>query len=81
MAATDYQNRARVNGPAVKGVAITPATPFTACRAVNCDSAGSATVTWFDGTTSTYYFELGNNPISIKNVAAGGSQGNLVALY
>lgn len=67
---------------ATKGVAITADQDFPVCRAVNCDSAGSATVTWADGGTSTHYFSLGDNPIQITRVAsAGKTAGNLEALY
>lgn len=66
---------------ATKGVAIVDDTNFPATRAVNCDEAGAATVTWSDGGTSSYYFIAGNNPISITRVASGGAAGAMVALY
>ena len=78
---TNFANRARNNLPGVGGVAITPDTPFEECRAVNCDAAGVGTITWADGSITSWYFELGTNPISITNVAAGGAQGNLIAVY
>jgi hypothetical protein len=69
-------------GPANRGVAIVMDTPFAECRAVNCATAGSATVTWPDNTTSTFYFTQGTNPISIINVASSGATAaTLVALY
>jgi len=66
---------------AEKGVAITPGTPFSPCRAVNCGSAGASTVTWPDGSTSSYYFVLGTNILSITNIASGGAGSDFVALY
>jgi hypothetical protein len=69
-------------GTATKGVAITPGTPFTLCRAVNVETAGHGTVTWADATTSPYYFTQGSNALAITNVAASGlTAATLVALY
>lgn len=64
-----------------KGVAVTPDTPFAPCFAVNAAVAGASTVTWLDGTTSSYYFVVGNNPIQIQNIASGGTSSGFVALY
>jgi hypothetical protein len=65
-----------------KGVAIVPGTPFRPCQGVNVTTAGTGTVTWLDGTTSTFYFPVGNSEIQITNVAAAGlSAATLVALY
>lgn len=66
---------------ATKGIALSADTAFPPTRAVNCDSAGTATVTWSDGGTSSYYFRAGDNPVSITQFASGGSAGNLVGLY
>lgn len=66
---------------ATKGVVIELDTDFPPTRSVNCDEAGTSTVTWSDGGTSPYYFIPGPNPISITRVASGGAAGNLVGLY
>ncbi len=64
------------------GKAITPGTPFDACVGVNCfTTAGVSTVTWLDGSTSTFYFNLGNNALQITNIAAGGTSAGFLALY
>jgi hypothetical protein len=71
-----------INSPS-DGLEITPGTPFPACVAVNCASAGSGTVTWAGtGRTTTFYFTLGNNALQITNVSADGlTADGLVALY
>jgi hypothetical protein len=67
---------------ATGGKLITPGTPFNVCRAVNCAAEGAGTVTWADGSSTTYFFTAGTtNPIQITNVAGGGAHGTLVALY
>lgn len=75
-------NKREVNSPGI-GRAITPGTPFKACIGVNCyTTAGVGTVTWLDGSTSSYYFQLGNNDLQITNVASGGlAAAGLTALY
>ena len=66
-----------------KGVAIADRTPFPPCVAVNAAVAGALTVTWLDGTTSSYYFSQGTsgNTIQIQQVGAGAAAAGLVALY
>lgn len=75
-------NKREINSPS-SGKAITPGTPFRACAGVNCyTTAGVGTVTWLDGTTSSFYFQLGNNACQITNVASGGlTASGLTALY
>ncbi len=63
------------------GKAIVADVSFDGCRAVNCATAGSSTVTWIDGSSTTYYFTQGINPIQITLVASGGAASGLVALY
>lgn len=69
-----------VNGP-VAGRVITPDTPFNACVGVNCAVAGASTVTWLDGSTSSFYFVVGNNALQITNIASGGASSGFIALY
>lgn len=71
-----------LNSPC-KGVAIVAGTPFDGCIGVNCyTTAGVGTVTWLDGSTSSFYFNLGNNACQITNIAAGGlTAAGLTALY
>jgi len=69
-----------INGP-VKGEAITPDTPFKPCAGVSCAVAGASTVTWLDGSTSSYYFLQGPNALQITNIASGGDASGFVALY
>lgn len=71
----------RNTNSAVKGIAITPDTAFDPCIAVNCTTAGASTVTWLDGSTSSYYFVQGINPIQITNIASGGGASGFIALY
>lgn len=75
-------NNGKLNSPSV-GRDITPGTPFKACAGVNCyTTAGVGTVTWLDGSTSSFYFTLGNNACQITNVASGGlTASGLTALY
>ncbi len=67
--------------PATKGVAISVDTPFFPCASVNAAVAGASTVTWLDGTTTSYYFTQGVNPIQIQNIASGGASSGFIALY
>lgn len=66
---------------ATKGVAIADSTAFMPCIAVNCATAGALTVTWLDGSTSSYYFVQGINPIQIQQVGTGAAAAGLIALY
>jgi hypothetical protein len=66
---------------ATKGIAIADSVAFAPCAAVNCATAGSLTVTWLDGQTSTYYFMQGINPVQLQMVGAGAAAAGLVALY
>ena len=77
---TQYPVSRNINPPS-KGIAITPDTPFDPCNGVNCATAGASTVTWLDGTTSTFYFVQGTNALQITNIASGGDSSGFVALY
>jgi hypothetical protein len=61
--------------------AITPGTPFAACRAVLAGTGGTAECTFIDGSSATLTLIAGYNPISITNIASGGTADDLVALY
>lgn len=67
---------------AVRGSAVTADAAFELCRALNVTTAGAATVTWNDGSTSTVYLIQGYNPICVKLVASSGlAASGIVALY
>ena len=66
---------------ATGGRAIADSTTFDGCIAVNCATAGALTVTWLDGSTSSYYFTQGNNAIQITKVGTGAAAAGLIALY
>lgn len=68
--------------PGTGGKVITPDTPFNLCRAVNCATAGLATVTFQDGSVAPVYLVQGWNPCSITNVASADlAAADLVAIY
>ncbi len=78
----NYSNSVNKNtNGATKGVAIADSTAFAPCVGVNCATAGPLTVTWLDGTTSSYYFVQGVNPVQIQMVGAGAAAAGLIALY
>lgn len=70
----------RIN-TATKGVAIADSTAFPPCVAVNAATAGALTVTWLDGSATSYYFEQGVNPIQIQMVGVGAAAAGLIAMY
>ena len=79
---TDYSASVKrhTNSP-TKGVAIADSTDFAPCIGVNAATAGALTVTWLDGSTSSFYFAQGNNAIQIQKVGAGAAAAGLIALY
>jgi hypothetical protein len=71
----------RNTNSSTKGIAIADGTAFDPCSAVNCATAGPLTVTWLDGSTSSYHFVAGDNHIQITMVGTGGAAAGLIALY
>ena len=70
------------SGPATKGVAIVPDTPFPLSRGIWVGTGGSLVVTWQDGTTSTFT-NVGSGtllPIAITNVGAASTASGLLRL-
>jgi hypothetical protein len=79
----DLTPRRKTNlNTAIKGVVMADNTALSEpCVAVNASTAGSVNVVWLDGTTTTYYFKQGDNPVQIQQCGTGGAALGLVALY
>lgn len=74
---------ANASGPAESMVPITKGSPLTSgpCRSILCGTPGTANITVAGVALVNVPLQQGYNPIRVESVQAGGTCGDLWALY